>query len=460
MAGLSVAQRAKRALVTLLLSLAQAYGLEVAVCRDSADADVQKAFRKVARRVHPDKGGSAHDTQRLNNARDAWQAATQQGQQRGRPRPAAAAAVQEASSGLRVHSEAVLLTYQSWPADVSPAAWARFCMFVTANLVAWKVRHWTATMESNASGSRHMHLMLQFQSEVDCATSRFSFEGVRPNASSHDYLGEGVCKKKLQQSIDRGMFYVWANKIGTVSVASNYEPCWTQATRTYSVLGKWPEALWKQRKLTTEQYETYLYLTWDGVLARKRNLDAVREHEASLAEAALIESNVRRVRANAALYRPFPAVPVVQAWLAMFREDRLRYPVLVVLGASHTGKTEWVKSLFKNALELKVGSLQVFPESMRGFERGMHDAIILDDVRDLAFLAEHQDKLQGKYDTRVEFATTPGGTCAFRKYLFAVPIAVTVNYSTRNLEYLQSHDWLSHEGNRVLVNFPEVLGQA
>ena len=183
MAGLSVAQRAKRALVTLLLSLAQAYGLEVAVCRDSADADVQKAFRKVARHVHPDKGGSAHDPQRLNNARDAWQAATRQGPQRGRPRPAAAAAVQEASSGLRVHSEAVLLTYQSWPADVSPAAWARFCVFVNANLVAWKVRHWTATMESNASGSRHMHLMLQFQTEVDCVTSRFSFEGVRPNAS-------------------------------------------------------------------------------------------------------------------------------------------------------------------------------------------------------------------------------------------------------------------------------------
>ena len=97
MGGLSVAQRATRALVTLLLSLAQAYGLEVAVCRDSADADVQKAFRKVARREHPDRGGSAKDTQRLNNARDAWQAAARQGPQRGRARPAAAAAAAAAS---------------------------------------------------------------------------------------------------------------------------------------------------------------------------------------------------------------------------------------------------------------------------------------------------------------------------------------------------------------------------
>ena len=456
MAGLSLAQRAKRALVTLLLALAEAYGLEVAVSRESADADIQKAFRKVARRVHPDKGGSAQDSQRLNAARDAWSAA--QGAGRGRPRAAAApAAVAEAGSGLRVRCEAVLLTYQSWSPDVALPAWERFCAFVHANLSSWSVKHWTATMESNACGSHHLHLMLQFHNTQDCLTSRFIFESTRPNASSHDYLGEGVCKKKLQQSIDRGMFYVWANKVGTVRVAANYEPCWTEATRTYQVLGKWPEALWKQRKVTSEQYEKYLYLSRDGVLARKRNLDAVKEQEASLAEAALIEATTRRVRANAALCRPFPPVAAAQAWLALFLQDRLRYPLLVVRGASHTGKTEWVKSLFKNALELKVGSLQVFPEAMRGFERDTHDGIILDDVRDMAFLADHQDKLQGKYDSRVEFATTPGGTCAFRKYLFAIPIAVTVNYSTANLHYLDSHDWLGHEGNRVLVNFPEVL---
>ena len=459
MAGLSLAQRAKRALVTLLLALAQAYGLEVSVSRESADADIQKAFRKVARRVHPDKGGSAADTQRLNAARDAWSAA-QRG--RGRGRPAAPTAVAEPGSGLhvRLQYEAVLLTYQSWSTDAALPAWERFCLFVNANLSPWSVKHWTATMETNASGSHHLHLMLQFHKAQDCLTSRFIFESTRPNASSHDYLGEGVCKKKLQQSIDRGMFYVWANKVGTVRVAANYEPCWTEATRTYQVLGKWPEALWKQRKVTSEQYEKYLYLSRDGVLARKRNLDAVREQEASLAEAALIEATTRRVRANAALYRPFPPAAAAQAWLALFLQDRLRYPLLVVRGASHTGKTEWVKSLFKNALELKVGSLEVFPEGMRGFDRDTHDGIILDDVRDMAFLAEHQDKLQGKYDTRVEFATTPGGTCAFRKYLFAVPIAVTVNESTRNLHYLDSHDWLRHEGNRVLLHFPEVLSRS
>ncbi|CAE7432135.1 unnamed protein product, partial [Symbiodinium necroappetens] len=456
MPGLSRVQQAKRALVTLLLALARAYGVDTAVSRESADADVKKAFRKLSRHVHPDKGGNPEDAQRLNAARDVWEAAQRGGPPRGRPGPAAAvpaAVADPRAAGLRVRSEAVLLTYQSWLPESAAPVWERFCTFVADRVAAWKVKYWTATMETNKSGSLHMHLMVQFTQSRDCSAASFAFDGRRPNVSSHDYLGEGACKtrSKLQQSFDRGMFYVWANKVGTLHVAANYEPCWTSAAQTYQVLGKWPEALWKQRKLTHQQYEAYLYLTRDGVLARKRNLDAVRDHEAGAAEEEAMQANVRRVRANPALYQPFPAVRSAQDWLAMFREDRLRYPLLVVLGRSHTGKTEWVKSLFRNPLELKVGALEVFPEGMRSFERGKHDGIILDDVRDLAFLAAHQDKLQGKYDTRVEFATTPGGTCAFTKYLFAIPLAVTVNYSTRNLDFLETHDWLSHEGNRVVI---------
>ena len=179
-----------------------------------------------------------------------------------------------------------------------------------------------------------------------------------------------------------------------------------------------------------------------------------REREAAVAEAKLMEANKRRLRSNPAVYRTFPVVPLAQDWLAAFQEDRLRYPLLVVLGASHTGKTEWAKSLFRQPLELKVGSLLVFPESMRAFDRTVHDGIILDDVRDLGFLAEHQDKLQGKYDVQVEFATTPGGTCAYKKYLFAVPIAVTVNHSTRNLDYLETHDWLKQASNPCPCEVP------
>ena len=185
------------------------------------------------------------------------------------------------------------------------------------------VKHWVAAMEANASGTVHVHLMLQDTRAQDCGSNGFIFEGKCPNASTQDYLGEGLCRKKLQQSIDRGMFYAWVDKIGIhrlpdggLGVSGNYEPCWTKAKLSYQILGKWPEALRKQRKLTSDKYEEYLYLPRDGVLARKRNLDAVCKHEVEVAEAALIEANSKRLRSNPALYQPFPEVPVASAWLA------------------------------------------------------------------------------------------------------------------------------------------------
>ena len=48
----------------------------------------------------------------------------------------------------------------------------------------------------------------------------------------------------------------------------------------------------------------------------------------------------------------------------------------------------------------------VFPETMRHFQRAVHDGLVLDDVKDLNFLVSHQEKLQGKYDALVEFGST------------------------------------------------------
>ena len=56
----------KRALVSLLLELARAYGLTLGLNRDSEDDAVKAGFRKVIVKVHPDKpGGSEAATKRL-----------------------------------------------------------------------------------------------------------------------------------------------------------------------------------------------------------------------------------------------------------------------------------------------------------------------------------------------------------------------------------------------------------
>ena len=451
---------AKRALVSLLLALAQQHGVRVSVTRDSADTAVEAAFRAVVKKVHPDKGGRVADAQRLQNAREKWRSAKAKAAPGSRPqqKPHGLLPVSggKKSRPFLIRSSAVLLTYHG----VLESAWPDFLAFVNEHLVAWGILHWCATMERCGSGKPHVHIMLQFHAasewrEVD----GFCFGAARPNASTTDVCGEGLCRAQLQRSIDRGMFYVWADKIGTVFASNakaltegNYLPCWTGCQKRYQVLGKWPETLWKQRKISTDVYEKLLFLTRDGVLSRQRNLVACREHETAASLKQAMEARVARIRSNPQLYRPFPPVPEAQAWLELFKEDSLRYPILLVLGPSRAGKTEWAKSLFSKPLELKIGTLQFFPDAMRHFQRDVYDGLVLDDLRDLQFLVDHQEKLQGKYDSLVEFGSTAGGTCAYHVDLFGIPVVATANFSTKNLEFLETHDWLANPGNRVLVH--------
>ena len=241
--------------------------------------------------------------------------------------------------------------------------------------------------------------------------------------------------------------------MGPFCVAGNYAPCWTSERFTCEVKGGWPETLWSQRKLSTEAYTEYLYLTRDGVLSRKRNLDEVARHEEQSALQDEVAAAVKRVHGNPALHAQFPVLPEVVAWKQLFQADAKRYPILIVIGASYTGKTEFANSLFTNPLELKVGGLAHMPDKLRLFQRHSHDGIIFDDLRDLAWITDHQDKLQGKYNSVLEFGTTPGGQCVYYKYLFKIPLVATCNFSTQNLGLLDTHDWLGKPQNRVVVHF-------
>ena len=162
---------------------------------------------------------------------------------------------------------AVLLTYQSF---LDVLQWHR-CGYIQEHILEWQVKHWCATLERCEYGRLHAHVMLQFVREQDRTSRSFTFEGIPPNVSSNDYLNEGIGGRNPQQSIDRGFFYVFADKRGTAHdatfrecVTGNYMPAWIfeKGVFRYRVLGNWPQALWKK----------YIYLTRDGVQPRKRHV--------------------------------------------------------------------------------------------------------------------------------------------------------------------------------------------
>jgi hypothetical protein len=399
-----------RAFVSVLLLLAKKYDLVLAITRDSSPTDLQKAYRKVALKAHPDKGGSKTEAQQLNAAKENWDKERKtRPQQPGRPcadpggvtLPCAQRRRNQRRE-YRVNAAVVLLTYHG---VANLEHWHIFLAFVRGSMKKWGVKKWCATLEACETGALHTHLALQFSTAVDRTSNSFAFEGRPPNVNAGDYLGEGFNGKRHQQSVNRGFFYVFANKVGTQKEADgvpcfegNHVPVWVAAKKgqsRYAVLGKWCETLWKERKLDHGVYKEYLYLTRDGVQARKRNLEEVRRWEGERAEAQEREAATQRVKAK---LRPFDEVPAAIGWLALFSEERDRYPFLVVLAPSRAGKTEWAKSLFRHPLVLQVGDLEHFPDGLRNFERGVHDGIVLDDLRDFSFCVRHQEKLQGKVD--------------------------------------------------------------
>lgn len=447
---------ATRAFVSVLVAMSRRYSLALEVNRESSPEQLLKAYRKLLLKVHPDKGGKKEDAQSLQAVKETWDKLRRATAVKGAEAKEGAIVCQQRKE-FRVHAKVVLLTYQGF---TDMQQWHRFVAFVRSSLKKWGVHKWGATLEAcETDGGLHTHLALQFRALVDKTARAFAFEGLLPNVRVGDYLGDGFQGKKQQQSVNRCFFYIFADKLGTQReidgrpcFEGNHNPVWVPAQKgksRYPVLGKWCENLWKARKLSHDTYEEYLYFTRDGVQSRKRNLEEVRGWEERLQEKEEREAVTKRVRAM--LFTPFEEVPAATAWLSLFTRELDRYPFLVVLAPSRAGKTEWAKSLFKRPLVLAVGDLEHFPDGLRKFRRKFHDGIVLDDMRDFYFCVRHQEKLQGKVDAEIEFASTPSGQYTFSKWLWRVPVVVTANFTTRNRDLLTANDFLANEHNRVVV---------
>ena len=214
----SLLTQATRAFVKVLLTLAQVYELALTVNRDSSEKDLLKAYRRVALKAHPDKGGSNKDFKTLQAAREKWEAlrttkterpaGRRWGQAGTEATVASVVGSGSAPESYRVRGCSVLLTHHGF-SDL--ASWKEFLDFVGASLEKWGVEHWCATLERSTSGKLHTHLVLQFRTAVDKTARCFAFKSRTPNVSVNDLLNGGLCRKRFQQSVDRSFFYIRAD---------------------------------------------------------------------------------------------------------------------------------------------------------------------------------------------------------------------------------------------------------
>ena len=95
----------------------------------------------------------------------------------------------------------------------------------------------------------------------------------------------------------------------------------------------------------------------------------------------------------------------------------------------------------------------MWPAQMKKLDRSVHDGLVLDDLRDLRFLQENQEKLQGKYNRPVELFNTPGGELAVTLDLYKLPMVFTINNDTKNVGLLKTSDFLKKRQNVRVLSF-------
>ena len=77
------------------------------------------------------------------------------------------------------------------------AGWPRFRVFVDTLLQKHGVKHWCGTLDTNAAGSCHLHLVLQFYKHKEQVSQDFAFEGCAPTLAQMTCLEEVLSQMGL-----------------------------------------------------------------------------------------------------------------------------------------------------------------------------------------------------------------------------------------------------------------------
>jgi hypothetical protein len=207
---------------------------------------------------------------------------------------------------------------------------------------------------------------------------------------------------------------------GTVAKVktSGHEP-W----ENYAVKGSWIDVLWTQQKLSHQVYLSYAAKVRLGFLQRKRQVEAVQEHERH--EAFLKAQEDAKVEL-AKLQKPFrvDALARVEQWRTQYKDPDFRYKFHVLRGDSRSGKTTFAKTLFSRPFVQTVQDAA--SPDLRDYDWTYHGMIVFDNVNDMDFVMKFRALLQANNDVHV-LGSSATGMYSYRVWLWKVPVVLTVD---------------------------------
>ena len=114
--------------------------------------------------------------------------------------------------------------------------------------------------------------------------------------------------------------------------------------------------------------------------------------------------------------------------------------MLILRGASRIGKTKLAQSIFPNSYVTTVNGAG--EPDLRGFKRGFHQCVVLDQVNDLQFILNNRAVLQANAEDQ-HLGVTQSHNFSYEVWLHRIPIILTVDLEVK-MEDFDESDWLSH----------------
>ena len=196
----------------------------------------------------------------------------------------------------------------------------------------------------------------------------FSFRGCRPHFSS-----SVASRVHTRANTGMSLFYVLVPKIGGVFAESS-----VQLYHDVLVNPDWAFNLLQQEKITVASAREVIIRCAKNVPRLLANLDGYVRAKRSLCETKQLHD--ARTRVNGA-FRPFKRLMRVEEWLALFEEQRDRYPFLVLEGPSRLGKTQYAEQLVPRGRCLSVDCSSATEPDLRQYASDEVDSIMFDEAK-------------------------------------------------------------------------------
>ena len=361
---------------------------------------------------------------------------------------------------FRLESSAFMLTYHSDAFTL--ASWTEFQAHIEELARRFGARAWAACLETSEKSQRslgdapvfHTHAYMVWTDGVGLrlrGLDVLAFNSIRPRVDICTARGRTSTPGAPSREALRGLWYVAVMKQGTQFARSNH-----QAWRDYTPSVAWLTSLWDSNKLSHEQYLHLSMKFRTGHAKRKRDLAEVQKDE--YAEA--LKQHVAEECAAALRRRPLLPLrtfPEIDVYVESFRNAEHRRPILVLLGASNTGKSLLAARVLERVagvlglpsfLEVTVEADEALDFSE--YDHRRHSGVLLDGIGDAALLWRHRESLQGRPKA------TRGGRSATMVYSYQFTLAgravvATLDQTAARLDWFNTNQWLNKPKNVCVV---------